>query len=418
MKKHLLIIVIFISSLSAQVLTLQECIDKTFKNHPDIKSFMLEVSRSEYNKKAVSSAYLPQVNLQAQYDVQHTYVLPQNGQFNTLDDQGWQAEISLRQKIWDFYKTTSKIDVAQIDTQIANLSVDEAKALMIYKIQSLYETALVQKEAIYVRLQDTKTKKELYNQAHAFVEQGIKTTSDETRFLSAYYGAKDALGVAEASYEKALSSLWLYMGEKRITNVELETNILNTTTITTNAQQLSDEMFYNNTELKIYEQNIQKSNLLHKSAKASSYGSIDAVASYTHFDTLNEYDASLVGVVYNLPIYTGGNQSAEEQMASISTSISKELKNSKFLALNEELESLIIDLKSYENTIIAKKSQIEASTSTKELVDARYKEGLATYIEVLDATDLQLASQLDLLEAHYNRSMAQHRIKYLIGKEI
>jgi outer membrane protein TolC len=252
MKKHLLIIVIFISSLSAQVLTLQECIDKTFKNHPDIKSFMLEVSKSEHHQKAVSSAYLPQVNLQAQYDVQHTYVLPQNGQFNTLDDQGWQAEISLRQKIWDFYKTTSKIDVAQIDTKIANLSVDEAKALMIYKIQSLYEVALVQKEAIYVRQQDMKTKKELYNQAHAFVEQGIKTTSDETRFLSAYYGAKDALGVAKASYEKALSSLWLYMGEKRVSNVELERNILNTKTITTNLEELSDDMFYNNTELKIY----------------------------------------------------------------------------------------------------------------------------------------------------------------------
>jgi len=418
MKKSLLIIVIFISSLSAQILTLQECIDKTLKNHPDIKSFMLEVSKSQQKQKAATSAYLPQVNLQAQYDVQRTYVLPQNGKFNTLDDQGWQAGVSLQQKIWDFYKTSSKIDIAQIDTEMANLSVDEAKALMVYKIESLYERALVQKEAINVRLQDMKTKKELYNQAHAFVEQGIKTTSDETRFLSAYYGAKDALGVAEASYEKALSSLWLYMGEKRTTNVELETNLLNTTPISTTAKELSDEMLYNNTQLKIYEQNIQKSNLLHKSAKASNYGSIDAVASYTHYDTLNAYDASLAGVVLNIPIYTGGNLSAEEQMASITTSISKELKNSKLLALSEELDSLIIDLKSYENTIIAKKSQIEASLSTKQLVDARYKEGLATYIEVLDATALQLASQLDLLEAHYNRSMAQHRIKYLIGKSI
>ncbi len=419
MKKYLFITAILLSSLSAELLTLQECIDKTLKSHPDIKSFMLEVSKSEQQQKSVSSAYLPQVNFQAQYDVQHTYVLPQNGEFSTLDEQGWQVGISLQQKIWDFSKTSSKIDVAEIETRLADLSLEEAKALMVYKVESLYETALVQKEAIHVRQKDMQTKKELHKQAHALVEQGIKTSLDETRFLSAYYGAKDTLGIAEASYEKALSSLWLYMGEKKITDVELETNLLkNTEALQTTPEKLSKEMFTNNTQLKIYEQNIQKSTLLHKSAKASHYGSIDAVASYTHFNTLNEYDASLLGVVLNIPLYTGGNLSASEQMARITTSSAKELKNAKLLALEEELEALLIDLKRYENTIIAKKSQLEASLATKELINARYKEGLATYIEVLDATALELASELGLLEAHFSRSMAQNRIKYLIGSKI
>ena len=183
-------------------------------------------------------------------------------------------------------------------------------------------------------------------------------------------------------------------------------------------EQLSDDLLLNNTQLKIYEQNIQKSTLLHNSAKASHYGSLDAVASYTYFDTLNAYDASVVGVVLNIPLYTGGSLSAAEQTASIATSSVKEFKNGKLLALQEELEALLIDLKRYENTIIAKKSQLEASVATKELINARYTEGLVTYIEVLDATALELSSELGLLEAYFSRSMAQNRIKYLTGKQI
>jgi len=419
MKKYLFLLTIFISTLSAQMVTLQECIDKTLSNHPDIKSFMLELSKSEQGEKSARSAYLPHVNFQAQYDVLHTYALPQNGEFNTIEQQGWQAGITLQQKIWDFSQTSSKIDAAQVDTKIASLSVEEAKALMIYKVESLYESALVQKKAIAVFQKDMQTKKELHAQAHALVEQGIKTSSDETRFLSAYYGAKDSLGIAEASYEKALSSLWLMMGEKKLGDIQLQTHLhTDTSTANPTPEQLSDALLSNNTQLKIYEQNIQKSTFLHNSAKASHYGSLDAVASYTYFDTLNAYDASVIGVVLNIPLYTGGNLSATEQMVSIATSSLKEFKGAKLLALQEELEALLIDLKRYKNTIIAKKSQLEASVATKELINARYKEGLATYLEVLDATTLELSSELGLLEAYFSRTMAQNRIKYLIGKQI
>ncbi len=419
MKKYFFLNALFFCSLSAQTVTLQECIDKTLNNHPDIKSFMLEVSKSEQAQKSAHSAYLPHLNFLAQYDVLHTYVLPQNGEFRTLDEQGWQAGVTLQQKIWDFSQTSSKIDAAVVDTQIASLSVEEAKALMVYKVTSLYETALVQKKAIAVFQKDMQTKKELHKQAHALVEQGIKTSSDETRFLSAYYASKDSLGTAEASYEKALSTLWLYMGEKKLGEITLQTNLLTDTSADkTTPEQLSDELLANNTQLKMYEQNIQKSTFLHNSAKASHYGSLDAVASYTYFDTLNAYDASVVGVVLNIPLYTGGSLSAAEQTARIATSSAKEFKNGKILALQEELEALLIDLRRYENTILAKKSQLEASVATKELINARYKEGLATYIEVLDGAALELSSELGLLEAYFSRSMALNRIKYLTGKQI
>ncbi|MCX6076525.1 MAG: TolC family protein [Campylobacterales bacterium] len=415
MKKNLLLLALLWVTPHADILTLQESIDKTLSAHPNIKNFMLDVSLGEQNYLSARSAYLPQINLQAEYDVQHTYSLAQNRQFNTLEKAGYQAGVIVGQKIWDFSKTSSKIDAASLDEEIAKLSVLEAKALLIYKVESLYATMIVQKKAILVRQKDMQTKQELYNQAQSLVKEGIKTSSDETRFLSSYYEAKDVLGVAQASFDKARSTLSLYMGEKIDAEVTLEGGLLENKK---NMKSYDDSLLSENNELKIQDQSIQKNILQHKSAKAAHYGSVDAVASYTHFDTLNAYDTSVVGVMFTVPLYSGGNISATEQMANIATNKSRELKNAKLLELQDELHSLFIDLERYENTIVAKQAQLEAAKSTEKVLGARYKEGLATYIELLDATTFLLASELGLLEAYYSRSMAQNRIKYLTGKQI
>ena len=79
---------------------------------------------------------------------------------------------------------------------------------------------------------------------------------------------------------------------------------------------------------------------------------------------------------------------------------------------------MIIDIDRFEKTIEAKKSQLKASKQTQTVLEARYKEGLATYIEILDASSLTLNAELGLLQAIYEKSSALHRIEYLQGKSI
>jgi outer membrane protein TolC len=161
---------------------------------------------------------------------------------------------------------------------------------------------------------------------------------------------------------------------------------------------------------------VEKNRLLHQSAKSAHFGSIDLVASYDRFDTLNKYNSDFVGVSYNVPIYTGGRLSALEQKAKIGTMIAQEQESSDRLALQEELRSLVIDIKRYGKTVKAKKAQLSSAQSTKKVLEARYKEGLATYIEVLDSISLVLNAKLGVLEAYYSRSLALERIEYLKGK--
>ncbi len=418
MKRGLLLSVLSTFSLAAQTLTMQECVDKTLSNHPDIKIFMLKVAQSEEGYNASRSDYLPQVTLSGEYDPLRTYVMPQNGQFQTIDDDGWSVGAVVKQKIWDFSKTSSRMEAAQKEERIAELSLRDAKAAMIYKVRSLYKLMVVQREAVAVRRKDMEAKKALYDQAKGLVTQGLRTEADASRFLAAYYLAKDNLGAAEASLEKARTAMALYIDAPLPEDVELESDVIRHGTLAiADDPVLQDEMLKNNLQIRIASQSIDKSELQYRSAWASRYGSLDAVASYTRQETLNGYDTTLVGVTLTIPLYAGGRIRAEAQQARIGTEVAKEQRDSRIIALREELDALLIDLKRYEKSIEAKEAQLNSAEATRKVLEARYKEGLSTYIEVLDATALSLNAELGLLEAWYGRGIAVNRIDYLTGKE-
>ncbi len=361
------------------------------------------------------SQYLPQVNLQANYNAVQTFVFPANGTFNTIDDDSWSAGASVKQKIWDFSKTSAQVNASKVDTMISQLSLENIKALLVSKVKSLYELMLVQREAVTVREEDLKTKEAYYKQSLAFVEQGLKTNADSSRFLSAVYLSKESLAESQAEFEKARNSLSLYIGESIDSDVVLESKLLESDF---NAPaDVEQKILAQNYQLKITTQNIEKNKLLHKSAQASHYGSIDAVGSYNHISSLNEYDSKLLGVTLNIPLYSGGRVSAEAQKAEIGAQIAKEQKASAKLALKEESENLLTDINKYRFTIEAKKAQLDSSQQTTLLLDGRYKEGLATYIEVLDATALELNAKLGLLNAKYQLAQAINRLQYLQGKQ-
>ncbi len=415
MKKiALLTVLLFFSglgSLHGETLTLQDCIQKALHTHPDIKRFLLQAQRSKKEVDAIQADYLPQLSFNAEYDPTRTFVFPTAGTFNTKDSDGWQVGATLKQKIWDFSQTTSRIKAQEVQQDIAGLSLQDARALLAYRVKLQYELILVQQKASRVRKKDFQTKEELYKQAKALLGQGLKTRADTTRFLSAASAAKDNLSLTGASLSKARVVLSLYIGEAITPEMTFEeTGIMPVT-------YLADEetILRESPVLQGLQKTIDKNDLLYQATRAAHFGSIDAVASYAYQDTLNSYDSTLVGIMFNVPLYSGGRLTAREEQAIIDRQSAKNEYAAKVLALKEEFEGLVIDLKHYSQTIQAKTVQLRAAGQTLEVVNGRYREGLATYIEVLDAAALQLDAELGLLQAGYDRSSAIHRLEYLQG---
>lgn len=415
MKKTVIFIVSLMSStLIAQTLTLHNCINRALSTHPDIKKSILQIQK---NKSAISIAradYMPQLTLSAEYDPTKTYALPVNGVFHTKDSDGWIAGASLEQKIWDFSKTSSNIKAQKVQADISKLSLKDAKALLVYKVKLQYELILLQQKAIKVREKDLNSKEELYKQAKELFKEGLKTQADVSRFLSSVYEAKDALFIAYANFNKARVTLSLYINEPINKNVILK----NTDAKKYWHIESESTVLQNAPSLKALKKDIKKSEFTYKSAKASHYGSVDAIASYTRQNTLNQYDSTLVGIRLNIPLYSGGRTSALVEQSILNKQNTQEEYNSKILSFKEEFETLNIDLQRYTHTISSKKSQLQSAQQTKKVLDARYKEGLSTYIEVLDAIAQELNAKLGLLQAKYERNSIIYRLEYLQGQII
>ncbi|WP_456322794.1 TolC family protein [Hydrogenimonas sp.] len=415
MKKITILLTIGLVGLHAELLTLGSCIDKALQTHPDVRAFMLKVKEQHEGVKVQKGAWRPQVSAYAEYDPQRTYVIPQNGQFHTIDDNGWTAGISVTQKIFDFSKTSHTIESSKIKHEISALSFEEAKALMRYRIRIAYAQLLVQKASLTAREKDLDAKKALYEQAKALVEQGLKTRADESRFLSAVRQAEDALAMARAAYKKAKISLELYIGEPIAESTTFEEGLLSEKTV---PAIVTDEkrVLENNLQLQIAKKSEDASHELYKSKLAEHYGSLDIVAEAKHFDELSRYDTTLLGIRYAVPIYSGGRLSAQAQQAKISTMVADEEKESKRRAILEEVKALQADLEEVKKRIEARRSQTVSAEETKVLIEARYEEGLSTYMEVLDAEAVWLDAKLGLLDAFYTRLDRLYRLEYLNAK--
>lgn len=413
-KLSTLFLTVFALSLHAQTLTLDICIEKSLQNHPDIKKLSLGILQSEHVVDVSKADYLPQLNLSADYNPHNTFVMPQNGTFKTITDDSWQVGAQINQKIYDFAKTTSTIKANEKGQKIASLSLEDAKALLTYNIKNIYNLALFQTKALQTRERDYQTKEELHKQAVALVREGLKTQADEMSMLSALYSAEDAKAQSEAELHKALKSLSLYMGEEIAPDVTLSDDFVE---VGEESLKLSEDDLRKNYSLSSAQEQIQKNALIYKATKAQNYGSIDAVAAYSHQSTLNEYDTSMVGIGITIPIYSGGRISAQQQISRIDMEMAKESYNTKKLQLQEEIESLFIDLQRFHFTTKAKEALIDSTMATKTIVEARYKEGLSTYIEVLDASTLHVEATLGLLESKFAIRKIMDRLEYLRGEK-
>ncbi|WP_228855931.1 TolC family protein [Desulfomarina profundi] len=393
-------------------MSLQDCIQKALRSHPDIKRFIQQVRSNQKEIDITRADYLPQISIDAEYDLTRTYIFPGNGIFNTKESDGWQAGVTFKQKIWDFARTSSLVNAQEVQQGIAELSLQDARALLAYKVKLQYELVLVQQKAIDVRKHDFQTKEALYKQAKALVDQGLKTRADASRFLSSTSIAQDNLAIAESNFSKALMMLSLYIGEPVSQDTIFEKNSINTEVYSIDEKVVLKE----SPVLQGLEGKIKQNEYLYQATRASRYGSIDAIASYSHLDTLNAYDATVVGVMLSIPLYTGGRLSAQEEKAFIDKQNAENEYKSKVLELKQDYRTLLYDLKRLQHTIKAKSNQYSSAQQTADVMKGRYREGLATYIEVLDAVAVMSDAELGLLQATYDRSSTIHRLEYLQGK--
>jgi len=416
MKKIALSLLLFSSYLNAgytNTISLKSCIDMAMNTHPDINIAKQNIKFNQLNENNIIGDYLPQVSVNLEYNPTKTIVLPVNGQFNTIETDGYSANLNLSQKIWDYGRTFDSLKINQNNINIAKYSLKDTKIGLALRTKLKYEEMYFYKKAVEVLKNDVEVKTELYKQAQAQVKEGVKSQIEEKRFLSALYNSKDTLMNTQLDYEKSKESLSILINSKLGYDIVLEDSEIDNHYLIYVDKRYD---LHNAPGSKILLEDIKRNSHNIKYIQKQHYGSINLKANLSYQNTINEYDTSYVGIVLDLPLYNGGKISNQVQQARINKLKSDYKLSSKLKLLKDDLNNSVKDARKFHQTIASKKLQITNAEETLDIVTTRWKVGMATYIEVLDSNSILLNSKLNLLQNKLGLKQTLHRLEYLNGE--
>jgi len=118
------------------------------------------------------------------------------------------------------------------------------------------------------------------------------------------------------------------------------------------------------------------------------------------------------------PIFEGGLRFFKVKEAKSQLQQIKLLKEKTISAIKIEIKDAILDLGSARKEVEATKTNVEDAKRMYEIIYRRYLEGEASYLDILDARNTLLASQLNNLQALFDYNLSIVKLSYLTGESL
>lgn len=417
--KYIYLFLSFSFYIHATALNIDELINKAIKSNPDIKSMQNQKSMDSYDEDMSKSSRLPTLNLNLDYSPTKTFALPQNGQFTTIDSSYKHADITMNYILFDFFQTKYRVEMSKNKTAISQIMLNDSEKLLAYKVKKTYDTLVLEEANKNIEFENLKYNKELLAQAKAFYLTGLKTSADKDSINASLLEVKNSLVIAQSKLEKAKIAMQYLTGESLGDDFVLK-NTLNANHMKSYSQKevemLKIKLLNSNNSLKMADLLINNSDTNIDLQKSKRYPALNLYATYGYEDSLNSYDTKVVGVRTSILLFDGNKNSAEIQKAFIEKSKNLNEYESKKHALEESIMGLLMDSNRYIYTIEAKQNIIHSAQSARKIMNARYKEGLVTYIEVLDAIRVENSAKKALLQAIFERNDILNTVSYLLNE--
>jgi len=406
-------------TLHANPLAIDDAITLALKTHPQIQAAVLRLQSAQADTKAANASLYPRIDLNGEYYPTKTVVMPSNGTLTTKQTDAFHTDVSGSYSLWDFGRNDHQIQASKFvkegsiadQLSIENTLIEQVwlQYTAITYLNRLIETA--QKSAEFYQAQ--------YAQALKMREVGLKTQADESRFKASWLEADDHLSWAHNEKQKALMALQLLVGsENSVTIDEADfdhrINVLSITLGDNTA--LRQELSQHNPQLQKLRALINREKALSQATGKQPYGSVMLIGSYGYDNALASYDGAQIGVRGTIPVYDGGGLSAQIQKSRIALSLAqKEYENTE-KALWQELYGATIDFNRCEQTITAKEGVINATQKTLTLIQGRYTQGLATYIDVLESQSVLENARVAHADAKVQKIRAWLTVQRLLNK--
>jgi outer membrane protein len=395
---------------------LNTLIRESFNYFPRIKELNKSAELGEMRVALAQTNYLPSVTGVASY----TYLNPISqkefpvgpGQTQLLQFQpnnNYNLNVGVSQLIWDFGKTKAQVEKAKADLLTSRQNIEGGKLQLAAQVAGIYYSLIYLSQAALV--QDSVIS--FYEQNLKIVEGKIKQGDALQIDLSTIKNNIDQEQNRKIEflrlYDRQSALLRFSTGKEAAPTVnEFDFKTPGTGDIANNPDVLAANERISSAQADLkYAQSNKLPSLTFQGGAGFKNGyqpNIDA----------NRFNY-LAGVTLGVPIFNGGRIEKNQALASKSMELSELSKATLTSTLQKDLESTQSDLKAYDQQIANSDGQINVANETVRLTQVRYKQGVSTYLDLINASSNLQRANLSKIQYQYQKTLSQVEWCRLLG---
>ena len=404
-------------STSAHSITIENALKSSLVNNLEIK---LEKNNSLVAKENVNqsiSSYFPSIILQGSISENEvTNVKSQSGVLSS----GYNLEpsstsITISQNIFNGFANYYSLIKSKTDLKSQNLIYENKKQeIILATLESYYNVILAKKNNESFRDNFTAIKQR-YNSAQAEFESGILSKTDVAFAKTRMSAAKIALINSDINYENAKNTF------RDITGVEakdLKFESIKSKEIF-EKEQFIDSVKSGSFAIRLATLDVKSKNASTGIARSSLLPKISLNASQTEYydysSTVDQFDNETINATVTWQIFNSGDSLSKIRQA-------EKLKNSSYinqlLVIRDTLNLATLSHSQYvisSDTVDAAKIALESAEFAYNGTVIEQEVGERTLLDVLDARQQLLNSEIDLFKEQRNEQIIEARLLYLKG---
>jgi len=413
------------SDLSSDSLGLTTIIQQVINNYPSIIKAEQDIEAANARIGLAKSAYYPLINVSASYTRLGpitSLTIPPLGTFTMDAANNYDMALNYNQVIYDFGKTSGKVDLEKQNRLLSQLSLEQLKQQLSLSLLNQYYSILYLQKAIAIKDEELAT----LGEHLTFVkEQEATGTSTQYAILSTQVRISTTENQKidlQTSLQVLQTQLNSFMGNPYDQQLTVKEELLQSVVLENNDKLISNA-YQQREELKVARQRSEIASTRYRLAGIANNPEFDLFASggykNGYIPDFNQLKANYVaGVSFKFPIFDGRRVKYNRQQAQTEIKSSEqdtELTNRNIA--NEVIENKA-NVDAAFKKITQQELQLKQAQQAFELAQTSFQAGTVTNLDLLDSQTALAESRLALMKSKIDYTVNLLKLKIATGEHI
>ena len=226
-----LLLCVFSPGLKAEVITIEQCVEKAMENYPSVRKYALLASTCDIALSDINKGWLPRINSSAQATAQNVVpsfpealsgMLSQMGQsFEGLGKLQYKIGIDLSQNIWDGGVSHARRQVQKAETKIQQDALDVELYQVRQRVENLFFAILLSEEQIKLKQNTISLLRSNLEKLQSMLQNGTAMQSDVDMIEAQALVIEQDIVMAQSSADGYRKVLEIFVGAS-LNDCELE----------------------------------------------------------------------------------------------------------------------------------------------------------------------------------------------------